>query len=336
MGEAKKKTLRRKERDALCRSMRRQRFDLLAIGARLSMSRLASEELSYWSDPEERVIGLVIRDRTDDDYGWILMARDKIGRFRCVRLDCSLKSKAYATAALREQIATAVEENDFLALGDQEDETNYPVDLLSVPPGTDPAKLHPHFRILLEDPGRAPARAVLKEIGPWLAPSDPHFVTEFQFNQFDQRLWELYLWATFRELGYDITQPEAPDFQCSAPGIAFTVEATTVAPSMSGPLADHPDPQTQEEMAQFLAHYMPMKFGSSLTSKLNKKNKDGQSYWERGETAGKPFMLAIADFHTQHYFKDGDHYSVTPEGTPLVSRTMILRIMGEEETETVV
>jgi hypothetical protein len=41
-------------------------------------------------------------------------------------------------------------------------------------------------------------------------------------------------------------------------------------------------------MREFLAHYMPMKFGSSLTSKLNKKNKNGESYWERGETASKP------------------------------------------------
>jgi hypothetical protein len=40
-----------------------------------------------------------------------------------------------------------------------------------------------------------------------------------------------------------------------------------------------------------------MKFGSSLTSKLNKKDKDGAPYWERGAAAGKPFMLAIADFH---------------------------------------
>jgi hypothetical protein len=149
----------------------------------------------------------------------------------------------------------------------------------------------------METSGRAPSRAVFKEIGPWLAPSDPHFVSEFQFKQFDQRLWELYLWAAFRELGFDIEQPEAPDFLCTAPGLSFTVEATTVAPSNAGPLAVHPDPKTPEEMQAFLADYMPMKFGSSLTSKLNKKNKDGESYWERGETANKPFILAIADFH---------------------------------------
>ena len=75
------------------------------------------------------------------------------------------------------------------------------------------------------------------------------------------------------------------------------MEATTVSSSKQGPLAAHPDPKTPEEMREFLANYMPMKFGSSLTSKLNKKNKAGKSYWEQEEAASKPFILAIADFH---------------------------------------
>ena len=166
-----------------------------------------------------------------------------------------------------------------------------------MPGDIDAQKLHRHFKLMIDTPGRAPARAVFQEIGPWLTPSDPHFVHEFQFTQFDQRLWELYLWAAFRELGFDIEQPEAPDFLCRAPGIDFTVEATTVSASSAGPLAAHPNPKTDEEMQDFLANYMPMKFGSALTSKLNKKNRAGESYRERGVTANKPFILAVADFH---------------------------------------
>jgi hypothetical protein len=159
-----------------------------------------SEERSHWSDAEERVLGAVIRDTHDDDYGWILLARDKIGRFRCADLDTSLDSERLAVERLRERIAQAVEDRGFLALGDQGDETNYPTDVLAVPVDTKPEALHPHFRLLTESPGRHPSRSVFKEIGPWLAPIDPHFVREFQFSQFDQRLWEMYLWATFREL----------------------------------------------------------------------------------------------------------------------------------------
>lgn len=297
MGEAKRRAAQRAADEALSRPLKRARFDLYALGARMSPTRLVSEELSHWSDAEERVIGVVVLDKVDDDFGWILMARDKIGRFRCVDLDCSLTSQRFATEQLRSRIARAVREGDFAALGDQEDETNYPTDVLSIPSDARPEDLHTNFRVLMETPGRAPARAVFKEIGPWLAPTDPHFVKEFQLNQFDQRLWEMYLWATFREMGFDITQPEAPDFLCQAPGIAFAAEATTVSPSQSGPLAGHVEPKTPEEMEEFLYHYMPIKFGSSLTSKLNKKTKDGESYWERGEAAGKPFILAVADFH---------------------------------------
>jgi hypothetical protein len=297
MGEAKRKAQRRAVREAASKPMKRARFDLFTLGARRSLARLMSIELSHWSDHEERVLGLVFLDTTDEDFGWILMARDKIGRFRCVDLETSLDGQGFATQQLRERIAVAVDEGDFEALGDQEDETNYPTDVLALPTGTDPDKLHPHFRVLMESPGRHPSRSVFKEIGPWLAPSDPDFVSEFQFNQFDQRLWEMFLWATFRELGFDVSQPEAPDFTCQAPGIAFTVEATTVSASTSGVLADRPDPKTPEDMREFLEHYMPMKFGSSLTSKLNKKDKEGRSYWERGDAAGKPFLLAVADFH---------------------------------------
>lgn len=309
MGEAKAKRERRREREKLSKPLSPARFNLLAIGTRMSPVAYLCEEVSYWTDLEERVVGLVARDRYDDDYAWSLLARDRNGRFRAADLNVSLRSAAYAEVALRERIAKAVTEEDLASLGTQGDETNHPTDLLAVPAGTNPENLHPNFRLLLDTPGRAPARAVLKELGPWLAPSDPHFVKEFQTQQFDQRLWELYLWATLRELGYDVTQPEAPDFHCVAPRCEFTVEATTCAPSTGGVLADRPDPKTPEELKEFLHNYMPMKFGNALTGKLNKKNAAGESYWERGPGVGKPFVVAIADFHKPG--GDGDIGSMT-------------------------
>jgi hypothetical protein len=62
----------------------RERFDLFAIGTRLSPTELVAEELSYWSNLDENVIGVVFRDRVDNDYGWALMVRDRLGRFRGV------------------------------------------------------------------------------------------------------------------------------------------------------------------------------------------------------------------------------------------------------------
>ena len=132
--------------------------------------------------------------------------------FRTVKLNDSLGSEAYATFELRKAIAYIIKNVDLVELGSQGDEPNVPFDVLRVCHHTDPKTLHPYFRELLERPGHAPSRAVVKEIGPWLAPSDKHFIDEFQFRQFDQRLWELYLWAVFRDLGFDVTQMEGAGF----------------------------------------------------------------------------------------------------------------------------
>lgn len=293
MGEAKRRAIARAENEKLVKPLTPARFHLLSIGVRMAVSRLISGEVSYWTDNDERILGLISFDFTDEDFAWMILARDRIGRFRCCLSDASIKSEPLATETLLSEMAKLVRDGIPVDFGWQGDEPNAPFDLLSI---THDEKLHPYFEVL-NDAGHMPARAALKEIGPWLAPSDPHFVKEFQTTAFDQRIWELYLWAAFRELGFDVTQPEAPDFSCRAPGIAFTVEATTVSPSTAGPLATHPEPKTPEEQAEFLKHYMPMKFGSSLTSKLNKKNAVGEPYWDRKETKGKPFILAVADFH---------------------------------------
>lgn len=281
----------------MTKKLTKERFDLFAIGTRQSPIALVAEELSYWSDLDENVIGVVFRDLVDDDYGWSLMVRDRLGRFRGVHLDVSVNSVRRAEAGLRLKIGEVSRIANLAELGIQGDETNSPVDLLTPIPGTRVEQFHPYFIELMERPGRAPARAVLREIGPWLTAADPHFVREFQRHQFDQRLWELYLWAAFREGGYDVVHGEAPDFLVKAPGLAFTVEATTVAPSKDGVLSQHPNPKKPEEFAAFLADYMPIKYGSSLTNKLKRRSATGRAYWEEDEAAGLPFVIAVADFH---------------------------------------
>lgn len=150
----------------MTKKLSRERFDLFAIGTRQSSTRLVADELSYWSDLDENVIGVVFRDRIDDDYGWVLMVRDRLGRFRVVHLDVNVKSERRAKAGLRLKIGDVSRIDDLAELGIQGDETNATVDLLTPIPGTRSDQLHPYFIELIERPGRAPARAVLHEIGP--------------------------------------------------------------------------------------------------------------------------------------------------------------------------
>jgi hypothetical protein len=164
MGAGKLKKAQRQKDFLLTRKLARPRFDLYALGTRRAMARVLAEELLWWSDPDEKVIGLVFRDRPDDDYGWIMLARDRIGRFRCVKIEASQRSEDYATTGLRVAIAQTIANEDIAELGFQAGEPNEPFDLLRIEPGADESKLHPYFREFRDRPGRAPARAIAREI----------------------------------------------------------------------------------------------------------------------------------------------------------------------------
>jgi hypothetical protein len=271
-------------------------FDLLAIGTRRSITRITTRESSWWSTLDGDILGTVFLDTYDQDWNWILLARDRIGRFRCADIRVSYPTERVAMAQLRVAMAEKSRDPAFTGMEEQGDEPERVLDLFE-DRGVDDARLHPYFLELRDRPGRSPARKVFEAISPWLVSSDPHLVKEFQESQFDQRLWEIYLWAMFRDQGYDVEHSEAPDLIVASPWFNFSVEATTVAPSTSGALALHPNPETPEEVAAFLTDYMPMKFGSPLVSKLRKVDAQGKHYWEKPGAEGLPFVLAVADFH---------------------------------------
>ena len=154
-------------------------FDLLAIGTRRAITRALSSELSWWSDLNGDIIGTVILDRVDHDYGWILLARDLVGRFRCADIEASISSERIATARLRVAMTEKCRDPNFRGHETQGDEPKVPLDLFedrNVPE----SRLHKYYRELRDRPARRPARTVFEAISPWLISSDPHLVREFQ------------------------------------------------------------------------------------------------------------------------------------------------------------
>ena len=153
-------------------------------------------------------------------------------------------------------------------------------------------KLNSDFAILAENEGYSPARGIIEPMMRWYEDADGNFVEQFQTTGFDQRIWELYLFATFTEMDYELDRSTpVPDFLCSGIRGEVAVEAVTVGPTREGGVVVPPPPlDTAEDRLRFLRHYMPIKFGSALFSKLQK------SYWKRENVAGKPLLFAIEDF----------------------------------------
>ena len=295
-----------------------QRFCLYTLGTRQPELALISRELSHWSNLDETVIGTVFVDLIDNDFGYAVLARDTAGRFRWVEGDSNIASQRQAEARLRTLLGTITPD------AQQGDEPAQPLDLLTPKTVEEGSELHPFFNLLISNPCKAPARRVLSEIGPWLLPADNHLIGEFQRHQFDQRLWEFFLWAALREMNFIVEQLEAPDFLCSAPweGISFSVEATTAAPSTEGPLAARVDTNTAEEIIDFNRGYMAIKYGSALFAKLMKRNAQGEHYWERERVRDIPFTLAIADFHMPGAIAEDD--CAPPEiGSMVYSQTAL-------------
>lgn len=263
------------------------RFDALAGYAREPWSLVVAEEMAWFEHGNERVLGTLIRDNEDCDYGGVIMALDRRGRFRCVQMSPFDKSRRHAEVAMRQEMEAVAHQDD--AEYHQGDEEGEPLDFFT--PVVARERLHPDFVKLAEQEGYSSARGIIEPMMHWYKDSDGNFVEQFQTTGFDARIWELYLFAAFSEMGYRIDRTEAvPDFTCKGIGSEFCVEATTVNASRGGPLATVPSLNTDEGRLAFMRQFMPLKYGSALHTKFKRR------YWEKPNVKGKPFVFAIADF----------------------------------------
>lgn len=263
------------------------RFDAIAGYARRPMARIAADELAWYEHGDGVVVGALIRDRQDSDYSGLVFARDEKLRFRCVNVT------AFRTSIRRVEIdlRRAMEEAALAApeAHHQGDAKGPPIDFFTFTRPRD--RLHVDFVKLAEMHGYVSARQIIEPMMRWYDDADGNFVEQFQTTGFDQRIWELYLFAAFTEMGYDLTRRSAvPDFDLQGPYGPVAVEAVTVAPSQGGRMDPQPDTSTEAGKHAYLREYMPIKFGSPLFSKLMKR------YWEQAHIAGKPLVFAIEDF----------------------------------------
>jgi hypothetical protein len=275
-------------RNVILGAIDKRRFDALAGYARDPMITLISEEVGGYTDPSERVLGLLIFDRIDSDFGWVVFGRDAVGRFRAIDVNTSYATETEARHALFLRLRKAATEPD--EAFHQGDEVDPPVDFFA--PVIPEDRLHSHFKLLLDGPQYSPAREIIKAMMRYHKDVDGNFVQKFQTAGFDALLWELYLFATFTELGYarDDAKP-IPDFFMRGNLGSIAVEATSVNASASD---DVKFPENKDDLKHYISEYIPIRLSTALRSKLNHK----PPYWQDARLKDVPLCLAIQDFHT--------------------------------------
>ncbi|MBP1862188.1 hypothetical protein [Rhizobium herbae] len=265
------------------------RFDAFAAYARQPLIRFLCDELSWFEHGNERVLGLTVKDRTDHDFGGHIFGKDRKGRYRWVSGTGFCERKRHAEVELRREMErmAALPDEDYF----QGDEQGQPVDFFAA--HAEENKVHPAFKALRDIEAYSAARGIIEPMMRWYEDADGNFIEQFQTTGFDSRIWELYLFAAFTEMDYEISRIHAvPDFCCGNPVGEFTVEAVTVNASRDakGAIVAPPPTDTPEERDVFIREYMPTRFAGTLKAKLEKR------YWEKPHVGDKPLLFAIQDF----------------------------------------
>jgi len=251
------------------------------------------EEVEWYSLFNNRLLGLVFRDKVDNDYGFIILGRDSRKLFRLIDVctefyPTQIKASKSLAIFLSEKHSKKTQ-----VIFPQGDEKHPIIDLFTdMLPNN---KQHRGYLILKNDPTFEAARNIISEIVNSFIDNDGHYTREFQSVNFQARLWELYLHIYFNTARFIIdSKHTSPDYELSYFGEKYFVEAVTVNPSESIKRPDLAAPETLEELKERLNDYMPIKFGSSLHSKLCKK------YWEKNHVKSNPLILAIHDYHNDN------------------------------------
>ncbi|OPY85563.1 MAG: hypothetical protein A4E65_00105 [Syntrophorhabdus sp. PtaU1.Bin153] len=271
------------------RTLDEKRFNALAASTRSPAAAYVSQELAWFSNEGETVLGVLLLDTIDGDYVSIVLGPDETGRFRAFDVE-SFPDQESALSWLHNTIKWHTLNSP--PLFPQGDETEA-LDLFR--PIVPSEKQHVYFRRLISEAAFLPAREMISRMMPYYVDVDGNFVEQFQSTGFDSRVWELCLYAYLTEEELFLERKyNAPDFMVTKYGETVAIEAVIVGRKSDNPpryLRTAPVRKTPREVMVESEDAMPIRFGSPLYTKLQKK------YWELPHVKGNPIVFAIADFH---------------------------------------
>ncbi|MBI1836463.1 MAG: hypothetical protein HYR91_04270 [Flavobacteriia bacterium] len=251
------------------------------------------KELEYYSNDNETILATLNEDLFDRDFNCVIFCRDEHWKFRLIDLKINFEKIENARDWIKTEISRhTINKVKTIFQGD----LKKGLDLFDLKVSEN--KIHPFFKRLNEDEHYKPTKKIISEISNFFHDIDGNFIEQFQsLNGFDSRLWELYLFCLFTEMEFQLLRKyERPDFMIRKQYIEIAIEAVIVNRSKDASF-DNVERFHNIDISKEINNDMPLRFGSSLTAKLNKK------YWNLPHVAGKPIIIAIADFY--------DDYSMT-------------------------
>lgn len=85
------------------RSLTRDEFESFNP-VRGPMAPLVGSEQEWYADARKNVLGILVLDRIDSDWSWVVLGRDQRGKFRAIDADVSVEDRDAARDALLERL----------------------------------------------------------------------------------------------------------------------------------------------------------------------------------------------------------------------------------------
>ena len=270
------------------KKMNPNRFHAYLMFTRRPLIHFFAQELEYYSNISETLLGVLLFDKTDSDFVAVVLARDEQNQYRAIETENFESSKEAENWLIGRIRWLTSKGTTIVHQGAAQKGVNLFTELI------DKSKLHPFFSILKNNISHLAAKEILLEIEKFFIDIDGNFIEQFQsLNGFDSRLWEIYLFCFLTEEQFDLKRNvTSPDFMAEKGNDKIAIEGVIVDRKKDNPPKTFPNiHKTLEETRAENSNNMPLRFGSALYSKLKKE------YWKLPHVKDRPLVIAIADFH---------------------------------------
>lgn len=257
-------------------------FDVLALSLPRGLGFGENPPVSSWRSGDWITVGALTRNDTSNRHGVLVMRRREDEVWAVLRWDNDAFTEEEAMAILRQSC--------------DEKACRVPV-----PPGTkrrpslaDVSGKEPSgiFKLLAQ-PCRHRGAWILNQLYLAMPNPDDNWASDCRTDNFHTRLWEAILLASFREQGLLVTQDHpSPDFHVSnRKGGEAWVEAVTANPAERYDHANAQQAPMPLDRRELMLGPAAVRFAKTIKSKLDKR------YAHMPHVAGRPFAIALADFH---------------------------------------
>lgn len=274
------------------KTINKNRADLLLLfskGKYRAIQDMVMPAIEYYVSDDEILLGVIIYDREDDCFAYVLNDRNSLMQYECVQLDFDIPTLEDARTRLNHCMQNYVRDVGVLTREGTVQDFFKQI--------TSDKEINPYFKLLESSDAYTSAKEVIREVSYHFKDRDGNFIEQFQTkNGFDSRIWELYLLCYLREEGFNVDQNyDVPDFFVEKLGEKVAIEAV-ICKRREEKYGEPMPEYTLDEMFTKLDKEIPLIFGSSLFSKVRHEcNK--KKYWEIEHVKDVPLLFAIEDFH---------------------------------------